>query len=43
MNQKKDETNGYRSTNGKESDDTEELGGKGSRLSIIGYDGIHLV
>ena len=44
MNQKKkkDETNGYRNTNGKESDDAEELGGRGSRMSIIGHDGIRL-
>ena len=45
MNQKKkkDETNGYRNTNGKESDDAEELGARGSRMSIIGHDGIRLV
>ena len=45
MNQKKgmDETNGYRNTNGKESDDAEELGGRCSRMSIIGHDGIGLV
>ena len=44
MNQKKekDETNGYRNTNGKESDDAEEPGKRGSRMSIIGHDGIHL-
>ena len=45
MNQKKekDETNGYRNTNGKESDDIEEPGTRGSRMSIIGHDGIRLV
>ena len=45
MNQKKgkDETNGYRNTNGKESDDAEELGTRGSRMSIVGHDGICLV
>ena len=45
MNQKKekDETNGYRNTNGKESDDAEELGTRGSRMSIIGHEGIRLV
>ena len=45
MNQKKekDETNGYRNTNGKESDDAEELGTRDSRMSIIGHDGIRLV
>ena len=44
MNQKKekDETNGYRNTNGKESDDAEELGGRGGRMSIIGHDGTEL-
>lgn len=36
----KDETHVYRNTNGKESEDAEELGGRSSRMSIIGYDGI---
>ena len=38
MNQKKekDETNGYRNTNGKKSDDAEEPGTRGGRMSIIG-------
>ena len=38
MNQKKekDETNGYRNTNGKESDDAEELGTRGSRMQSSG-------
>ena len=45
MNQKKekDETNRYRNTNGKESDDAEEPGGRGSGMSIIGHDGIGMV
>ena len=45
MNQKKekDETNGNRNTNGKESDDAEELGERGSGMSIIRHDGIGLV
>ena len=34
---------GYRNTNGKESDNAEELGGRGGRLSIIGHDGFGLV
>ena len=38
MNQKKekDETNGYRNTNGKESDDAEELGTRGSECQSSG-------
>ena len=40
---KKDETNWYRNTNGKESDDAEELDTRGSRMSIIGHDGISLM
>ena len=45
MNQKKekDETNGYRNTNGKKSDDITELGTRGSRMSIVGHDGIRMV
>ena len=45
MNQKKekDETNGYRNTNGKESDDAEEPGTRGGIMSVIGHDGIGLV
>lgn len=45
MNQKKekDETNVYRNTNSKDSDDITELSTRGSRMSIIRHDGIRLV
>lgn len=39
----KNETNVYRNTNGKESDDITELVTRGIRMSIIRHDGIHLV